>query len=219
MKKFFCLLLTLCVVFCLSACANDSANEGGGTLPPDYDSAESNILIAYFTWADNTTPPDTDAVASPSVVVPGNTALVAQYIQEVVGGELFSIRVTDLYPNTWDECLDRANEERREDARPALSESVENFSEYDVIFLGYPNWWYGCPMALLSFLESYDFDGKTVVPFCTHGTGGLANSLSQIEEAIPNANMLQVFHVGEDDAADSQADVLTWLADLGFILE
>lgn len=219
MKKILCFLLALCAIFGLSACADRPQSGNGGTLPPDYDSSESNILIAYFTWADNTTPPDTDAVASPSVVAPGNTARVAQFIQDAVGGDLFSIRVSDPYPNTWDACLDRANEERRDNARPALANSVENFSEYDVIFLGYPNWWYGCPMALLSFLDSYDFDGKTVVPFCTHGTGGLANSLSQIEEAIPNANMLQVFHVGEDEAADSEADVLTWLADLGFIQE
>ena len=98
-----------------------------------------NILVAYFSWADNAVlDDDVDAVSSPSVIPPGNVQQLAGWVQEETGGDLFSIRVTDPYPSDWDECLDRANEERAEDARPELVENVGNIEEYDTVFLGYP---------------------------------------------------------------------------------
>ena len=98
-----------------------------------------NILVAYFSWADNAVlDDDVDAVSSPSVIPPGNVQQLAGWVQEETGGDLFSIRVTDPYPSDWDACLDRANEERAEDARPELIENVENMEEYDTVFLGYP---------------------------------------------------------------------------------
>ena len=81
---------------------------------------------------------DVDAVSSPSVIPPGNVQQLAGWVQEETGGDLISIRVTDPYPSDWDECLDRANEERAEDARPELVENVGNIEEYDTVFLGYP---------------------------------------------------------------------------------
>ena len=132
----------------------------------------SNVLVAYFSWADNAVlDEDVDAVSSPSVTAPGNVQELAGWVQEETGGDLFSIRVTDPYPGDWDECLDRANEERGEDARPQLQENVENLDNYDTVFLGYPNWWYGVPMALLSFLEENDLSGKQVYLFCSHAAG------------------------------------------------
>ena len=105
-----------------------------------------------------------DAMTSPSVSDPGNVQQLAGWIQEETGGELFSIQVTDPYPSDWDACLERANEERGQDARPALVEpQVENLEQYDRVFLGYPNWWYGVPMALLTFLEENDLSGKDVL--------------------------------------------------------
>ena len=106
----------------------------------------------------------------------GNVQELAGWVQEETGGDLFSIQVTDPYPSDWDACLERANEERGEDARPELTSSVENLDAYDTVFLGYPNWWYGVPMALLTFLEENDLSGKQVYLFCSHGTGGLADS-------------------------------------------
>ena len=96
---------------------------------------------------------EVDAVSSPSVTKPGNVEQLALWVQEKTGGELFSIRVTEPYPSDWDECLERANEEKADGARPELVQTVENMEDYDVIFLGYPNWWYSCPTAILSFLE------------------------------------------------------------------
>ena len=104
----------------------------------------SNILVAYFSWAENAIlEEDVDAVASPSVIAPGNVQELAGWVQEETGGDLFSIQVTDPYPSDWDACLERANEERGEDARPELTSSVENLDAYDTVFLGYPKIQYG----------------------------------------------------------------------------
>ena len=111
----------------------DSAQTGEET-----QGTGSNILVAYFSWAENAIlEEDVDAVASPSVIAPGNVQELAGWVQEETGGDLFSIQVTDPYPSDWDACLERANEERGEDARPELTSSVENLDAYDTVFLGY----------------------------------------------------------------------------------
>lgn len=156
-------------------------------------------------------------MASPSVHAPGHVAQLASWIQERTGGDSFSIRVTEPYSSDWDECLDRANREKAEGTRPELVETVENMDDYDVIFLGYPNWWYSCPMALISFLEEQDFSGKQVYLFCSHGTGGLASSVEDITEVIPDANISDnVFDVYEEDASSSRDEVENWLQELGY---
>lgn len=177
------------------------------------------VLIAYFSWAENAVlEGEVDAMTSPSVSDPGNVQQLAGWIQEETGGELFSIQVTDPYPSDWDACLERANEERGQDARPALVEpQVENLDQYDTVFLGYPNWWYGVPMALLTFLEENDLSGKDVYLFCSHGTGGLARSVEIITEAAPEANISDnIFDCYEEDAPASQGDIQAWVGELGF---
>ena len=165
-----------------------------------------------ISWVDNAVlADDVDAVASPSVIPPGNVQELAQWVQEESGGDLFSIRVTDPYPSDWDACLERANEERGNDARPELQENVENIADYDVVFLGYPNWWYGVPMALLSFLEQNDLSGKQVYLFCSHGTGGLANSVNIITEAVTDAGISDnIFDCYEEEAHNSQEEIRNW---------
>ena len=180
---------------------------------------ESGVLVAYFSWADNAViEGEMDAVASPSVTAPGNVQQLAQWVSERTGGDLFSIQVTEPYSSDWDACLERANQERAEDARPELTASVEQLERYDTVFLGYPNWWYGVPMALLSFLEENDLSDKQVYLFCSHGTGGLASSVEQIDEALPDSTALSenIFDVYEEDAASSQQDILAWLEELGY---
>ena len=183
------------------------------------DTQESGVLVAYFSWADNAViEGEVDAVASPSVTAPGNVQQLAQWVSERTGGDLFSIQVTEPYSSDWDACLERANQERAEDARPELTASVEQLERYDTVFLGYPNWWYGVPMALLSFLEENDLSDKQVYLFCSHGTGGLASSVEQIDEALPDSTALSenIFDVYEEDAASSQQDILAWLEELGY---
>lgn len=198
-----------------------SAPESEMTAAQDTGTAangDSNILVAYFSWADNAIlEENVDAVTSPSVIAPGNVQELAGWVQEQTGGDLFSIRVAEPYSSDWDECLSRANDERGEDARPELVENVENLDRYDTVFLGYPNWWYGVPMALLSFLEENDLSGKQVYLFCSHGTGGLADSVDIIEEAISNAEISDnVFDCYEEDASSSQDEIQSWLGELGY---
>lgn len=201
-----------------------SAQQAGGNTSGALEEAAttansgSNVLVAYFSWADNAAlDGNVDAVSSPSVTAPGNVQELADWVQEKTGGDLFSIRVTDPYPCDWDACLERANDERGEDARPELQESVENLDKYDTVFLGYPNWWYGVPMALLSFLEENDLSGKQVYLFCSHGTGGLADSVDIIEEAAPDAEISDnIFDCYEEEASFSQGEIQNWVEELGY---
>ena len=204
------------------------------------DAQGNGVLIAYFTWADNTVVTDeeaalqsalshnesigdsaeyegTDATSSASVIAPGNTAQLAQWIGQETGGELFSIRTTESYPSDYDECMDRASEELAEDARPELSVHVENMDQYDTIFLGYPNWWADCPMAVLSFIEEYDLSGKTVALFCSHGTGGVGRSVRTITEALPEDCTVidDVLGVYRPDVPGAQSEVQEWLSRIG----
>ena len=198
------------------------------------------ILIAYFTWADNTVVTDqeaslksalshyesmgdadqygADAISSASILAPGNVSRMAEWIQQEVGGDLFSIVVEDPYPSDYDDCMDRAADEKAENARPALAEHVENFEDYDIVFLGFPNWWYTLPMPVLTFVDEYDFSGKTVVPFCTHGTGGLSATIRDLESALPDsANVLEPIGVYRADILQAQPEIQEWLGELDFI--
>lgn len=183
------------------------------------------ILIAYFTWAENTavddpSAVDVDATASASILAPGHAAQMAAWIQAETGGDLFSIVTADPYSSDYDECLDRTADEKADNARPALSGSVGNMDEYDVVFLGYPDWWATCPMAVFTFLDSYDFTGKTVIPFCAHGTSGLASSVRDIRAALPDVTVLDAVGVqrpGMDTPlSTAQAAVETWLENLKY---
>lgn len=232
MKRTLLLFIACAVLLSLTACGDMQAAVPTPTVTPDatpnetevaaataLPEGESNILVAYFSWADNAIlAEDVDAVASPSVVPPGNVQQLAGWVQEATGGDLFSIRVTEPYPSDWDECLARANSERGEDARPELAENLGSLDGYYTIFLGYPNWWYGVPMALLSFLESQDFSAKQVYLFCSHGTGGLARSVEIIGEAIPTAQISDnIFDCYEEDAAMSESEIKAWIEELGYM--
>lgn len=208
------------MIFSLGACSGTEPENTSGAeeSAPAQDNSGKNVLVAYFSWAENATDTDgVDATASPSVIAPGNVQQLAGWVSEETGGDLFSIQVTDPYPADWDECLDRANDERGDDARPELKSAVQDIGQYDTVFLGYPNWWYGVPMALLTFLEENDLSGKEVYLFCSHGTGGLANSVEILTEALPGATISDnVFDCYEEDASSSESDIREWVNGLGY---
>lgn len=225
MKNIFKVLLVIVLSVSIVGCNNSEENNQNDvpsttqSQPNDNQTVSNgNILVAYFSWADNAVlDDDVDAVSSPSVIAPGNVQQLATWVQEETGGQLFSIQVKDPYPSDWDECLSRANEERRDDARPELVANVENIDEYDVVFLEYPNWWYGVPMPLLSFLEANDLSDKQVYLFCSHGTGGLANSVEIISEALPDSAISDnIFDCYEEDAPNSQENISNWVSELGY---
>ena len=123
--------------------------------------------------------------------------------------------MTQSYSSDYDECLDRAAEEKANNARPELLYHVENMEDYDIVFLGFPNWWYTVPMAVHTFLEEYDFSGKTVVPFVTHGTGGLASTIKDIKADLPDSvTILKPIGVYRPEVDSSQQRVKEWVAGL-----
>lgn len=191
----------------------ENAMEEDGTIPE-----ENRILIAYFTWAENVTDStELDAVSSASVTLPGNVGQMARWIQQKTGGDLFSIQVTEPYSADYDECLDRAADEKAENARPALKAQVEDLTGYDTVFIGFPNWWYTAPMAVFSFLEENDFAGKKVVLFCSHGTGGLASGVKDITALLAESDIEEnVLGIYRDDIAGAEEEVSDWLAEIGY---
>lgn len=145
---------------------------------------------------------------------------MAGWIQSGAGGDLFSIVTVEPYSSYYDACLDRAADEKAANARPALANTVSDMADYDVIFLGYPDWWGTCPMVIFTFLDSYDFTGKTVIPFCAHGTSGLASSVRDIRAALPDITVLDAVGVqrpGMDTSLEiARSTVTNWLAELDY---
>ncbi len=176
------------------------------------------ILIVYFTWADNTVPfSEIDGIAAPSVLAPGNTAVMAGDIQKILGGDMFSIKVSEPYPNDFGECLDKVHIEQDNNFYPQLKQKINNIDEYDVIFLGYPNWGYTAPQALFSFLKEHDIHNKIIVPFCSHGTGGLAYSVEDIKTLIPDCEILTPVGINRDEIKNSYSIIKNWIEDLNKI--
>ena len=202
MKKMLMILLSLTLILALTAggcLAESDAQTGASTSDNAAQAADSetsetdtNILIAYFSWS-------------------GNTEAVAQIIAEQTGGDLFAIEPATPYTDDYDELLDVARQEQSEDARPELAAQVENWADYDVIFVGYPNWWSDAPMAVYTFLESYDCTGKTLIPFNTSASGGFGRSLDGIAESAAGAAILEGLELTSGELEGAEGAVIEWL--------
>ncbi|MCH5194979.1 MAG: NAD(P)H-dependent oxidoreductase [Oscillospiraceae bacterium] len=199
-------------------------SDGSNTESSANDSTSgSNILVAYFSRVGNTVwEDDVDAVTSASLNVvngeyEGNAQILAQMAQEVTGGDLFLIQTENAYPSDYRKTTDVAADEQHDNARPALSSHVENMEQYDTIVLIYPNWWGTLPQALFTFLEEYDFSGKTILPLCTHGGSRMGSSERDIASLCPDANLLEGLAVSGSSAASAQSDIEKWITDSGII--
>jgi flavodoxin len=152
--------------------------------------SNNKTLIAYYSRKGN------NYVSGKIVnLSKGNTEVIAEKIQSMVGGDLFQIDTVNLYPTDYTETTNIAQDELSQNARPELTKSAENMDAYDIIYLGYPNWWNTFPMAVFTFLESYNFSGKTIIPFCTHEGSGLGNSERDIKKLCPQAIVLSGFAI------------------------
>ena len=188
--------------------ADNSAEQSDNSPTPD-----NKILIAYFTAAENS---GVDAVASASYSMVngepvGRLRAIANMIQTETGGELFSIRTSVVYPADGGELIDYAAEEQREDARPELTSHIDDLDKYDTIFVGYPNWWADLPQVMYSFFDEYDFSGKTIIPFCSHGGGRFGQSLTAITKLAPNAAMGEALSIHYSGGSGLSGDVTAWL--------
>ena len=153
---------------------------------------DGKVLIAYFSWS-------------------GNTRGIAQEIQSQTGADLFEITPVNPYSEDYNTVLMQAQEDQHKQARPKLSEQVQNMDEYDIILLGYPNWWASIPMPIASFLEEYDFSGKTIIPFCSHGGGRFGQSLTAIAKLAPDSLIGQGLSVHYSGGSSLPDDVTAWL--------
>lgn len=175
-----------------------------------------NILIAYFSVPENVDTDGIDANSGASIVVKnkdvlGNMQYMAMTIQEAIGGELFRIETTEKYPLEHETLVNQAKEEQNEEVRPELATHIENVEQYDIIFLGYPNWWGDMPQPLYTFLEEYDFSGKTIIPFNSHGGSGFSNTIEEIKKLQPNATVRDDgLSISRNDVADSEQEITDW---------
>ncbi len=142
----------------------------------------------------------------------GNTSVAARMIQEITGGDLFEIDTIKTYPEDYTETTRVATVEKRNNARPELISIVDQMDMYDVIYLGYPNWWGTFPMAVFTFLESYDFSGKTIIPFCTHEGSELGNSEHDIRKLCPNSNVLPGIAIRGGNVKGAGDKIKSWLS-------
>ena len=178
----------------------------------DSNTEGNSILVAYFSLAGEQ--------YGVGVIEEGNTSIIAKMIAEQTGADLFEIEAVNAYPETYDGLLDVSRQEMSDNARPEIVGTVDNMEDYDIVFVGYPNWWGDMPMIIYNFLESYDFSGKTVIPFCTHGGSGLSGTESTIAD-ITGAEMMDGFDIA-GEAAQNQRDkaseaVTEWLRKGGFV--
>ena len=140
----------------------------------------------------------------------GNTEIVAEFIQKIVGGELFEIDTVKKYSASYNECIADAKEELKNKSRPELKNYLPSVEGYDKIFLGYPCWWGLPPMAIFTFLEHYDFSGKKIFAFTTHEGSGFGGSISQLKKICPQSEILQGISIHGADAKNSESEVASW---------
>jgi len=170
----------------------------------------NNILIAYFSRADQ------NYFGGKIVLLPiGNTEVVMKKISEQIGGTLFKINPLKKYSEDYQICTEEAKKELNENARPPLSEYIDHLEAFNPIILGYPIYWGTMPMPVWTFLEHYDFSGKTIFPVCTHEGSGLGRSEEDIRKICPAANVRKGFAIRGSDVNRAQNEIDRWLKEQG----
>lgn len=217
------MLAAACCVVAISAFAAHENTDTRATVvsrlqtPTAVSHAGGKVLVVYFSV------PETDGVDASSGAsrvikdgkLQGNTEYVASVISETTGSDLFEIKTVHTYPGLHKALIDATKVEIDNNARPKLATHIKNLKDYDVVFVGFPNWWYDMPMPLYTFFDEYDFSGKTVIPFCTHGGSRFSGAIKTIRELEPRATVLDGYSVARDRVADSEEGILKWLEKIG----
>ena len=215
MKKVFLMMMAVMLLFSFAGCSNQETPvaeptpaqtnepsstpaEDAGTSDENQTDTAQNALVVYFSWS-------------------GNTESVAQAIQAQTDADIFEIVPQQPYSDDYDAVVDLAQQEQQEDTRPAIADSIENIAQYDVIYVGFPNWWGDMPMILYTFFDSYDLSGKTIAPFCTSGGSGLSNTVNAIKSLEPDATVTDGLHIGSASASNPDNAVGEWLREIGLL--
>ena len=187
-------------LLCLTACAQNKQET------EQMNDKNKKVLVAFFSRADEN--------YSVGYVDKGNTQIVAEMIANKTGGDLFHIETVEAYPADYQECIEKAKTELEANARPAIKGDVA-VEDYDVVYLGYPNWWGEPPMALYTFIEKHNWNGKTVYPFITHEGSGFGGTEKLLEKACAGATFMPGLaipgHVAQKEPAKTQQEVDNWI--------
>ena len=225
MKKCMALILAMIMTLALAACGNDSGSTGSASTEPEAKSeiqtdtaqpdveansnsstdaasaGNGNILVVYFSWS-------------------GHLDSMAHWVADETGGDLYRVTAAEPYPENYDDTADRAKQEKDDGIRPEIVVDItqEQMAGYDTVFFGFPVWWYDLPMSMWTFLESYDFSGKTIIPFFSHeGSSNGASALPTIETLATGATVRSSdalsIRGGNVDGAENE--VREWVRGLG----
>lgn len=233
MKRYLLPIALLASAALLSACgpsqpsASAAATAASSSAPaaPAQPVSGARTLVVYFTPGENMGLPDSaDAAAHASIRkydghITGDAGVIAQMIAKKTGASLFSIRTEKIYPASYQGLLDIGQEEKGNNERPRLTSTLTGLENYDTLFLVYPMWWHDLPMAVHTFLDSYDLSGKTIIPYVLHGGGGPESTPSIIQKAEPNARVIQGADLNgysTDDLSTAEPALDTWLKSLGY---
>ena len=168
--------------------------------------AEAKTLVVIFSRADEN--------YSVGFIKKGNTMILAEMIANKTGAELFEVKPAKKYPEKYDECIDLAKREQNQKARPEILED-KDVSEYDTIFFGYPIWWGDIPMCMYTFIEAHDWNGKRIVPFCTHEGSGAGRTERTLTRSMKGAKVLKPFSMygstAQKKQKDAEKEISLWL--------
>lgn len=200
MKKILSVIMVGILAFALAGCGGNKTESSSAAESETQPAAGKGgkALVVYFSWS-------------------GNTENVANAIAAQTGADIFEIVPEEPYSDDYNALLDIAAKEKESGARPAIAGSVEDMAQYDIIYVGYPNWWSDMPMILYTFFDSYDLSGKAIAPFCTSGGSGLSNTVNSIKGLEPDADVLEGLHIGSSSASDPEKAVSGWLGENGMI--
>lgn len=216
LKKLIALFFVSVFIFTLSACADAEPPKQENIFIPS-----SKILIAYFSVPEETDGAVTDSVSGASIVVKdcekfGTTEYAAKKIAEVVDGDLFRIETEESYPTDHNSLVKQVREENAAEKRPSLSCRIDNFDYYETVFLCFPIWFDEMPSPIYSFLEEYDFGGKTVIPVTTNAASGFANTLNTIKTLQPEADLIgKPLSLPCEEVPNSDKRIFLWVKGLG----
>ena len=172
----------------------------------------AKTLIAFFSRAD-----ENYFSGAMRYVKVGNTEIVCDIIKDLTGADSFKIEMKDPYSPVYMTCIEEAKKDLRAKARPELVTMPESIDEYDTIILAYPNYWGTMPMAVFTFLEAFDFTGKTILPLCTNEGSGMGGSERDIKKTCPGADVKAGLPITGSQAATSKASVQKWLSANGLL--
>lgn len=231
MKKVLVFVLGLLTIFCVVGCGKAEQTSSaplGNNVAQDSvskDAVKGNekerILVVYFSQPETSNPKDMTKEEDNSTTVRdekvlGNVEYFAKVIQANTGADIFRIEPEVPYTLDHKVLVPQARRELDINARPAIKGEV-SLENYDTIFLGYPNWWGDMPMVVYTFLDTYDFGGKKIIPFNVHGGSGFSNTINAIAQKEPNAKIIKNgLSISRDDMDNAEPKIIDWLKNLAY---